>query len=86
MWPVIPEIEGCPNVVISASGLPNTEDLVAARVDGAYYTLWNPSFEERRAILDGAKVVIWFWRTMPGFNPMAVSVEGVTEAETEAGR
>jgi len=77
MNPVTPSIEGCPNVVISASGLPNTDDLAAAIVDGSYYTLWEPDFDERRAILDGAKVEIWFWRTQPGFNPMSVSVEGV---------
>lgn len=84
MIPVEPQIEGGRRVVISASGLPNTNDLVASFVDGAYYTLWAPSFDERKAILDGARIEIWFWRTQPGFNPMQVSVEGVREASEEA--
>lgn len=75
--PITPNLEGCPNVVIAAGGLPDTDDLIAARVDGSYYTLWKLDFDERQAILDGANVEIWFWRTQPGFNPMSVSVQGV---------
>lgn len=82
MKPITPNVEGWTNVVISASGLPDTEDLVAARVGAReYYTLWEPSFNERRAILDGARIEIWFTRTMPGFNPMSVGVEGVRDED-----
>jgi hypothetical protein len=76
--------EGWKNVIIAGRpGLDN--NLVAARQGHEFYTLWDLSFAERRAILDGAKVEIWFTQTMPGFNPMSVTVQGVDEARADEG-
>lgn len=52
------------------------EPLVAIENDGEIRTEWDLSFNERRAILEGARVLLTFQGAMP---PCRIEIEGVNE-------
>lgn len=71
-----PEYEGTRRMVWKGP-TPDIEDLVVRIApDGMSYSLWRLSFNERRAVLDGANVILQVVGRHP---PVSLSVEGVTE-------
>jgi hypothetical protein len=73
MKPVHPR-EGTADVVLK--GPPGVGDLPAQFVDGpGLRSEWELTFDERQAILDGARVVLWTIATR--HPPVAIEVEGV---------
>lgn len=85
MNPVVPrEIESqlteapqqIPGFVILKGNSADVGNLPAMLIPGEYFeTHWEPTFDERKAILDGARIIL---RVMsPGHPPVALGVEGV---------
>ena len=77
MKPIEPEdVAGQPAVF--GRGQPGVEPL-PARVtrDGLVYTRWQLSFDERRAILDGACIDLVIFRGRAPLQALSMSVQGV---------
>lgn len=76
MKPIDPELEGYPTVVF-AEDQPEYEPLPAAIVGNALYTKWQLTENERRAIMDGARVDLLIWTCGRPLQPVVLQVEGV---------
>ena len=66
----------------------NGEDVadLPVRYDlGGFWSAWALSEEERRAIADGAPVLLYVVQTRGGFPPVSLAVAGVVECDGERG-
>ena len=76
MRPVDPQIEGMPTVFVGA-GRTDVEALPAVNIGDAYYTVWEPTPVERRAMVDGARLTVWITHYGRPISPLSIGVEGV---------
>lgn len=75
MRPVVPR-SGRVDVVLKGPPGGDIGDLPAQRVQGGgFCSEWELDFDERKAIMDGARVVLWVMSA--GHPPVSVEVEGV---------
>ena len=80
MKPVeIEEAEGTRKVLL-AKNQPQYGSLPAlVYPDGVVLSRWQPTFDERRAIADGANVDLWVWTFGRPHQPVNLQVQGVQD-------
>ena len=81
MEPVLPTTGGEPLVI--AKNQPEYIALPARYENGVVTTLWNFSFEERRAIMDGARLVLKISTFGLPLQPLLPYIEGGEPVITE---
>ena len=80
MKPVDLEAEGHKDVIVFAEHQPQYESLPAVLVEpGVVWTRWQLSEDERRAIMDGARIELWVWTFGKALQPVMLAVEGVQD-------